>query len=61
MISKTGKLRSESQGDHPAALIIYEEGNSFALTALNFCFVFFQEKMKGSRINIITFDFIRQY
>ncbi len=43
MISKTGKLRSESQGDHPAALIIDEEGNRFALTALNFCFVFFQE------------------
>jgi len=43
MISKNGKLRSDSQGDHPAALIIYEEGNRFALKALNFCFVFFQE------------------
>ena len=35
MIRKTGKLRSESQGDHPAALIIDEEGNRFTLTALN--------------------------
>ena len=33
MLSKTGKFRRESQGNHPAALCIYEDRSEFYFAA----------------------------
>ena len=45
MLSKTGKFRRGSQGNHPAALSINEDRCDFYFAALIFWFVLHQSKM----------------